>query len=144
MIQLSTDSCLYYVRVKQKNLVSNREVWAWSSPIWINKVHCDTIFKTDSLYNFQLIENLPNIEVKWCMKDEFNSNYFVIERSSGDSAHFIALDTVQTLHVAFKDSCYIFIDDTPNDSILYYRIKIVEYTDSVKYSNILSVHIFYD
>lgn len=135
------DSCLYYVRVKQKNLVSNREVWAWSSPIWINKVHCDTIFKTDSLYNFQLNENLPNIEVKWCMKDEFNSNYFVIERSSGDSTHFIALDTVQTLHVAFKDSCYIFIDDTPNDSILYYRIKIVEYTDSVKYSNILSVHI---
>ncbi len=135
------DSCLYYVRVKQKNLISNREVWAWSSPIWINKQHCDTVFRTDSLYNFHIDENLPNIEVKWCMKDEFNTDYFVIERSSGDSVHFLAIDSVQTLHVTFEDSCYIFIDDSPNDSILYYRIKIVEYTDSVKYSNILSIHI---
>jgi len=30
-----TGSALYYVRLKQWNPVHNREVWAWSSPIWV-------------------------------------------------------------------------------------------------------------
>ena len=32
-----TESALYYVRLKQWNPVHNREVWAWSSPIWVTK-----------------------------------------------------------------------------------------------------------
>ncbi len=32
-----TGSALYYVRLKQWNPVHNREVWAWSSPIWVTK-----------------------------------------------------------------------------------------------------------
>lgn len=29
--------CMYYLRVKQKNRNGERESWAWSSPIWVNK-----------------------------------------------------------------------------------------------------------
>jgi hypothetical protein len=32
-----TGSALYYVRLKQWKAVQNREVWAWSSPIWVTK-----------------------------------------------------------------------------------------------------------
>jgi len=32
-----TGSSLYYVRLKQWKTVHNREVWAWSSPIWVTK-----------------------------------------------------------------------------------------------------------
>ncbi len=32
-----TRSALYYVRVKQRNIVHNREVRAWSSPIWVTE-----------------------------------------------------------------------------------------------------------
>ncbi len=28
---------MYYLRLKQKNLVRGREVWAWSSPIWVKR-----------------------------------------------------------------------------------------------------------
>ena len=134
------DSSLYYIRIKQKNIISNREVWAWSSPIWINKLTNTISYNSDSLYNFNVFnQNNTKIKASWCMKDEFNSNYYVIERSSGDSTHFITLDTVQTIHLAFYDSCYTYFDLLPNDSILYYRIKIIGYNDSVKYSSIQKI-----
>ena len=31
----SSRDCLFYVRLKQKNIVGNRRVMAWSSPIWV-------------------------------------------------------------------------------------------------------------
>jgi hypothetical protein len=43
---------IYYDRVKQKNIISNREVWAWTSPIWIEK-EVDTMPVLDSIINFK-------------------------------------------------------------------------------------------
>jgi hypothetical protein len=137
------DTSMYYVRMKQKNLVSNREVWAWSSPIWVNKptsVSVSTL-RTDSLYNFNLQYSYPNINVNWCMQDELNTDYFVIEKHNTSDSNFLAVDTVQTLHVAFADSCYTYIDKFPDDTVLYYRIKAISYTNGVQYSPIESVHI---
>lgn len=128
------DSCLYYVRVKQKNMVSNREVWAWTSPIWIDKTHTDAVYQTDSLYNFMLQHEQPAINVRWCMKDEFNTDYFVVEKRNTNTAVYTVMDTVYTAHIAFKDSCYTFVDHYPDDSIQYYRLKAFSYTDSILYS----------
>lgn len=135
------DTSLYYVRVKQKNLVNNKEVWAWSSPIWVNKAHCDTFRRTDSLYNFNLQFIQPNIKVSWCMLDEFNTDYFVVERRNTSTATFSSLDTIYTAHIAFKDSCYIFMDKYPDDTVLYYRIKAISYSNGVQYSNTDSIRI---
>lgn len=44
------------------------------------------------------------------------------------------LDTIYTTHIAFKDSRYLFTDHYPDDSIQYYRLKAVSYTDSILYS----------
>jgi hypothetical protein len=138
------DSCLYYVRVKQKNMVSNREVWAWSSPIWVNKIRCDsTALRTDSFYNFNLTHIAPGINVNWCMQDELNTNYFVVERKNTNSTAFSSLETIYTAHIAFKDSCYTFKDIFPDDTVMYYRIKIVSYTDSIRYSDVLAIRIPY-
>lgn len=135
------DSCLYYVRVKQKNMVSNREVWAWTSPIWIDKQHCADPRATDSLYNFRLEPALPSVRVKWCMKNEFTTNYYVVERKNSAMADFLPIDTIATAHIAFKDSCYTFTDQYPDDTVLYYRIKMLSYFDDVSYSSVDTIRI---
>lgn len=135
------DTSLYYVRVKQKNLVSNKEVWAWSSPIWVNKIFCDSSRKTDSLYNFNLQFIQPDIKVSWCMQDEFKTDYFVVERRNSGTVDFSPLDTVYTAHIAYKDSCYFMLDSFPDDTILYYRIKAVSYSNGINYSNVDSIRI---
>lgn len=138
-----TDTSLYYIRVKQKNKVNSREVWAWTSPIWINKTHTTLPILSDSLFNFQLKFNNQKVSVEWCMKDALNTNYFVIERSQKDSLHFTSLDTIQTAHIAYFDSCYKFIDNHFFDSTLFYRIKVMGYNDSIRYSNIQKIIVPY-
>jgi hypothetical protein len=32
-----TGDSMYYVRLKQKSLVRGREMWAWSSPVWVKR-----------------------------------------------------------------------------------------------------------
>lgn len=137
------DTSLYYIRVKQKNLVSNREVWAWSSPIWVNKPHTDKIYQSDSLYNFHLQHEQPSIGVSWCMLDELNTDYFVLERRNTSAATFSPLDTIYTAHIAFQDSCYHFTDYFPDDITLFYRIKMVSYLNGITYSPVLSINIPY-
>ncbi len=139
------DSSMYYVRVKQKNLVSNREVWAWSSPIWVNKPtsKSGSAYKTDSLYDFKLNYTHPAIQINWCMKAELNTDYFVVERHNTSDTIFTPIAIVPTAHIAFKDSCYTFLDSFPNDSLLFYRIKAVSYTDGLQYSTTDSIYIPY-
>ncbi len=135
------DSSMYYLRVKQKKLVSNREVWAWSSPIWVHKPSSDTRYSGDSLYNFELNYQHPTIQVKWCLKDKLATDYFEVERSSGDTTRFISLGSQRAPLPAGQDSCYWFFDNKPDDSVLYYRIKSVSYLGAVQYSPWDSVHI---
>lgn len=42
MDMIVTDSCLYYLRVKQQNKVSGYEVWGWTSPVWIKALGAPT------------------------------------------------------------------------------------------------------
>lgn len=75
------------------------------------------------------------------MQDEFNTDYFVVERRNTGTAVFTPLDTIFTAHIAYKDSCYVFLDKYPDDTVLYYRIKAVSYANSVQYSQTDSIRI---
>lgn len=77
------------------------------------------------------------------MQDELNTSYFVVERKNTNSTAFSSLDTIYTAHIAFKNSCYTFKDIFPDDTVIYYRTKIVSYTDSIRYSDVLAIRIPY-
>ena len=130
------DTSMYYVRVKQKNIINNREVWAWSSPIWVNKPTSNSgaAYPSDSLYNFNLQYQPSKVIVNWCMKKELNTDYFVIERHNTLDTNFVPIAIIPTAHVAFFDSCYSYIDKYPNDTVMYYRVKPVTYDNGNSYS----------
>jgi hypothetical protein len=60
-------SSIYYVRVKQKRDIFDpgrlvyRQVWAWSSPIWVNEPQTlDTVSNAPIPHELQLRQNFPN------------------------------------------------------------------------------------
>lgn len=136
------DSSLYYVRVKQKDIINNREVWAWSSPIWTNKGNCTygNNTKTDSIFNFNLNYAQRKININWNIYKEFKTDYYEIERST-DSINFSAIERINSYRIPLLDTNYMRNDSLLFASKYYYRIKQVFYNDSVKYTAIIGVSI---
>lgn len=139
------DTSLYYLRVKQKNIVSNREVWAWSSPIWVNKPTSlsGSSYLSDSLYDFKAKYVRANVHINWCMKDELNTDYFIIERHNTIDTNFSRIAKIPTAHIAFYDSCYSILDVFPDDSVLFYKITAVSYTGGIVCSSMDTVRLPY-
>lgn len=133
------DSSLYYIRVKQKNIANSREVWAWSSPIWVFPKTCSSInLKTDSIFNFnyQNIEN--NIVLKWNIYKELRTEKYIIQASK-DSIDFEDVGLQNASLIPLLDTMYSFTDSVFIGNPVYYRIKQVFYNDSLQYSKTLTV-----
>lgn len=133
------DSSLYYIRVKQKNTVNNREVWAWSSPIWVFPKTCSTTnLKTDSIFNFnhQNIEN--NIAIKWNIDKELKTEKYIIQ-ASADSINFEDIGLQNASLIPLLDTMYSFTDSVFIGNPVYYRIKQIFYNDSINYSNTIKI-----
>jgi hypothetical protein len=74
-------------------------------------------------------------EVKWNVESEFDIQSYVVEKSM-DGRTFAPIGTV----IANNNSSYTFNDASIlSNNIFYYRIKIINLTGSVKYSNIVFV-----
>lgn len=140
-----TDSSVYYMRVKQKNKVSDREVWAWSSPVWVNKVNCDSSPK-DVMLNLKVSDSTANrqykIHTSWTVQNQVNANYYILQRSNNND-HFIDYSIIDARGNIGDTINYVYIDSFPNDSVLFYRVQLITYFDSVIYSNVDSVKINY-
>lgn len=138
-----TDTSVYYIRVKQKNKIDDREVWAWSSPIWVNKVNCDTATK-DVLLPLDAADssagNQYKIHVAWAVRNQVNTDYFILERSR-DNSHFSAYAHISAAGEPGDSVAYTYVDSFPDNPVLYYRVKMVSFFDSVSYSNADSVSI---
>ena len=143
-----TDSSLYYMRVKQKNKVDDREVWGWTSPVWINKVNCDTLINSvkDTIIYFNAVDsssnNSPKIRLNWTVARQINASFYIVQRSR-DSVNFIDYAIVSRRGDVGDTVSYEYDDVTPNDSILFYRVKLVTYYDTVILSASDSVQISY-
>ncbi len=134
------DTSMYYLRVKQKDIINNREVWAWSSPIWVNRGNCTygNNLKTDSIFNFNANFAQRKVNIKWNIYKEFKTDYYDVERSV-DSINFSAIERVYSYRIPLLDTNYVRKDSLLFAPKYYYRIKQVSYKDSIKYTPIISV-----
>ncbi len=133
------DSSIYYIRCKQKNNVNNREVWAWSSPIWVFSKNChNQLLKSDSIYDFKS-QNINNyIQLNWSIDNELKTENYIIQ-SSTDSIHFNDIGWQNASQIPLLDTNYLFKDSIYISNPVYYRIKQVFYNDGLKYSKIIRV-----
>jgi hypothetical protein len=77
--------------------------------------------------------------LNWSAKDEWNNNYFSLERST-NGTNFYAIGQVQSKGNNTGKQFYNFNDPTPlTDIVVYYRIKVVGQNGFTEYSNIVKL-----
>ena len=91
-----------------------------------------------SLAKFNAQAQGKQVLVTWSTSSEYNSNYFVVERSA-DARTFSPLGVVKSAGNSNVVSNYQFTDATPLAGINYYRLKQVDIDGTVKYSMIVAV-----
>jgi hypothetical protein len=139
------DSSLYYIRVKQKNKVDGREVWAWSSPVWVNKTAClaaplDTILFFDAADSSTYRK--PDIKLSWQVAHQVNAASYTVQKSY-DNIHFSDYRHVALLGKIGDTVSYSAHDTLPDNTVLYYRVLLHTYYDSILISKSDSVRIPY-
>ena len=73
---------------------------------------------------FSVVKSGNNHIVQWSTSSEYNSNFFIIEKSC-DGIYFETLGVKEGIGFSMKKSNYILTDDAVNSSVNYYRIKYV-------------------
>ncbi|MEO6949835.1 MAG: T9SS type A sorting domain-containing protein [Ginsengibacter sp.] len=90
------------------------------------------------LTNFD-VQTVNNKNVlAWSTSQESNSNYYSIEHST-DGNNFEAIGQIAAAGNSSNASNYTYTDANPAAGINYYRLKMVDLDNSVKYSSIKSV-----
>lgn len=78
------------------------------------------------------------VTLTWQTLTEQNTDKFVVEKSI-DGVNFTAIANVNAAFTSNSLRKYNYIDNTPNGSLLYYRIRSVDIDGKVTYSNIAKV-----
>jgi hypothetical protein len=83
-----------------------------------------------------------NVHVYWTTRPEVNIKYYVVERRLSNEARFSNRDSVPSQAINGYSSTYLnyTMNDANNYSgISYYRLRLVDYSGGVSYSNIVAV-----
>jgi hypothetical protein len=87
-----------------------------------------------SILNFKVQKNNDQIQLQWQLENVENKDKYIVERST-NGVNFTAIDTKEL--TATQSNTFSFIDNQPQTSSkIYYRIKVVENTGKVTYSEI--------
>ncbi|HUH74875.1 MAG TPA: DUF3604 domain-containing protein [Chitinophagales bacterium] len=90
-----TDSCMYYLRVKQTNVIIDfidaKEVWAWTSPVWMSHkiVNVD---QTDSLKSYMPVGDEKKVRHFWSMYNIDGVSKYQIEKKSDQGVWQVLFD----------------------------------------------------
>lgn len=76
--------------------------------------------------------------LEWSTQSEINNDYFTIERSD-DAIGFYEIGQINGGGNSNNVLNYEFIDDTPGNSINYYRLKQTDFDEAFSYSNIIAL-----
>ena len=95
-----------------------------------------TLPVTLSSFTAQRIGNVN--ELRWMISQELNLSHYVIERST-DGLNFIAIGQIAARGSSSSSINYQYTDNTPVKGINYYRLRIVDINNAVKYSEVRSV-----
>jgi hypothetical protein len=125
------DTSMYYLRVKQKNEINNNEVWAWSSPIWIdkNKNTC-AIFPLDSVFDYIKQENTCDVTFTWKVKNEAYIKEYQIYRNNAQNIDELIKTIPSKYNLKIGTNEYLFKDDEPILQKHKYKIVAKFYYDS--------------
>jgi hypothetical protein len=85
------------------------------------------------LTDFKVSENGSAVALSWKTATEINSSHFIIERST-DGKDWVAIGTVQAAGNVSIEQNYSFNDPAPADGTNYYRLRIVDIDNAMKYS----------
>ena len=91
-----------------------------------------------TLYNFKVQRSGQINILTWGTSQELNSNYFAVERSI-DGTHFAEIGKVKAVGNSSVTRSYHYDDANPVKGINYYRLRIVDIDNSIKYSDIITV-----
>jgi len=121
--------------------------------VWINNddgIGADPSFAVDNirvrytavlpveLISFNAEGNNNSVEVKWVTAPEKNSDYFEVQKTN-DGTTF---STIAKVNAAANNSDlqhYSFYDTQPLNTVVYYRLKMVDGDNSFKYSETIAV-----
>ena len=77
--------------------------------------------------------------LRWSVSEDYNIDYYIIERSNNGRG-FINIGKVESSENGNLKNDYSFFDHTPNKSINYYRLKLVDKDRKYSYSDIKSIN----
>lgn len=77
-----------------------------------------------------------NIEIKWVTSSEINNDYFVVEKSNKNIG-FREIGILEGGGDTNLESNYNFIDQNPENDIIYYRIAQYDFDGTKSYSDVL-------
>jgi len=89
------------------------------------------------LASFSVRKNGNRVDVEWATGNEFNNDYFDVERSA-DGQNFEPVKRVSGAGTSSTGHQYNTIDSFPITGINYYRLKQVNFDGSYEYSEILT------
>ncbi len=79
----------------------------------------------------------------WITASELNSDYFVVERSTGDG-EWIDIGRVDALGRSASSQTYELLDKTPPEGMGYYRLRQIDADGSSQYSKVVALKNFYE
>ncbi|QQR98514.1 MAG: hypothetical protein IPK18_03005 [Sphingobacteriales bacterium] len=137
-----SDTSMYYIRAKQKNKVNNIEVWAWSSPIWVDKDKTTSnIFPKDSIFNFNVDANYCDAILTWKVKNEINIKKYNIYKSSNDTSNFSLLKTISAKNNLNVIDQYQYNDNNSQVRKNYYKLEAITFSDSIFLVGVDSIYL---
>lgn len=89
------------------------------------------------------ISNASTVNLKWVTESEYNTDHFVIERST-DGRSFIALGETKASGSTTSTTAYTSADDIRTIAakpVLFYRIKVVDVDGKYSYSNTIAIRL---
>ncbi len=93
------------------------------------------------LTNFSAEPNNGNVILEWSTASETRNRHFVVQRRSEESEQWKSIGTVLGEGTTSEPQAYQFIDQNPEASIHYYRLKQVDFDGRFEYSNVRAVEL---
>jgi hypothetical protein len=94
-----------------------------------------------NILSFDAEFNGESVDLEWVSKQEYNGDYYVIERSN-NSIDFEAITQVPiSANNSSLTNTYVAEDNHPSGGINYYRLKFVKTDGTIEYSEIKAVEI---
>lgn len=129
-----SDSCLYYLRVKQTNIIIDfidaKQVWAWTSPVWVSHQTIDTE-ASDSLKSYQPVGDGKKIRHYWSMYNNKDVNQYQIEKRSKEGTWQVLFTYLPTDPYQLD---FEYVETQPDNGKNIYRLKYTTADGSTKYS----------